>query len=350
MTGTLGKCTVTDGPPMRAGVVHASSDLLREFAPSKAAAEAAVERAVGGGEGVEGGGGESGGGESDGEGGGGGGEGGVASAPPATPSTTLTATAALVPAAAAPAADLAPAFVPAAAAPAAAPAPATAAAAPAAAASAALVPAARGTLIDLAGAALKKARKGQKEEAIDRVLCSTFQDVEAGGALALVQSLFDPLDDSSLSSARNAFYCEETGIQLKRHGKPPTDALWPGDCEQPPGDRVILLPGFKNKGAETTLRKQWWLRVAVALAVCIRKGQRMAMRCCKIKSGANKDDLALFMCAPRPPQPQSFTCVLTGLEPCLQQRGRRKGAGARHAGGRLRLADGARGRARPDVL
>jgi len=32
------------------------------------------------------------------------------------------------------------------------------------------------------------------------------------------------------------------------------------------------------------------------------------------------------------------------------QRGRRKGAGARHTGGRLRLADGARDRARPDVL
>ena len=105
----------------------------------------------------------------------------------------------------------------------------------------------------------------------------------------------------------------------KSHGKPPPTALWPGDCEQPPGGRVILLPGFKNKGAQTTLRKQWWLRVAVALAVCIRKGQRMAMRCCKIKSGTNKDDLALFMCAPRPPQPQSFTCVLTSLDPCLQQ-------------------------------
>ena len=162
------------------------------------------------------------------------------------------------------------------------------------------MPAARTALIDLARAASEKARKGRKEEAIDCVLCSTFQDVEAGGALALVQSLFDPLDDSSLSAARTAFYYEETGKRLKSHGKPPPTALWPGHCEQPPGGRVILLPGFKNQGAQTTLRKQWWLRVAVALAVCIRKGQRMAMRCCKIKSGANKDDLALIMCAPRP--------------------------------------------------
>ena len=162
------------------------------------------------------------------------------------------------------------------------------------------MPAARTALIDLARAASEKARKGRKEEAIDCVLCSTFQDVEAGGALALVQSLFDPLDDSSLSAARTAFYYEETGKRLKSHGKPPPTALWPGHCEQPPGGRVILLPGFKNQGAQTTLRKQWWLRVAVALAVCIRKGQRMAMRRCRIKSGVNRDDLALIMCAPRP--------------------------------------------------
>ena len=115
-----------------------------------------------------------------------------------------------------------------------------------------------------------------------------------------MQSLCDPLDDSSLSSARTAFYREETGKQLRGHEKPPSTALWPGDCEQPPGGRVILLPGFKNQGAQTTLRKQWWLRVAVALAVCIRKDQRMAIACCKIKSGANEGDLALIMCA-RPP-------------------------------------------------
>ena len=124
--------------------------------------------------------------------------------------------------------------------------------------------------------------------------------MDAGGALAAVKSLCDPLDDSSLISARNAFYYEETGIQLKSHGKPPPTALWPGDCEQPPGGRVILLPGFKNQGAQTTLRKQWWLRVADALAGCIRRGQRMAIACCKIKSGANEGDLALIMCA-RPP-------------------------------------------------
>ena len=40
--------------------------------------------------------------------------------------------------------------------------------------------------------------------------------------------------------------------------------------------------------------------------------------------------------------------MLTGLVPCLQQRGRRKGAGARHAGGRLRPAHGT-GRARPQM-
>ena len=67
----------------------------------------------------------------------------------------------------------------------------------------------------------------QKRPAVDGVLCSTFQDVDAGGALAAVQSLCDPLDDSSLSAARNAFYYEETGKRLKSHGKPPPTALWP---------------------------------------------------------------------------------------------------------------------------
>lgn len=224
----------------------------------------------------------------------------------------------------------------------------TAAAAPAATLTA-LLPAARAALIERAGAALEKAKKGQKEEAVDGALRSSFQCVEAGGALAAVQSLCDPLDDSSLSAARNAFYYEETGKRLKSHGKPPPTALWPGHCEQPPGGRVILLPGFKNQGAETTLRKQWWLRAGVALANCIRRGQRMAIARCKILSGANEKALALIMYARSHSLASPKTCVLTGLDPYLQQRGRRKGAGARHAGGRLRFADGARGRARPDV-
>jgi hypothetical protein len=238
-----------NGQPMRAGVVHASSDLLREFAPSGLAPAAALTTVP-------------------------------ADAPAAPPG------AALVSAAAVPTDALATA----------------AAAAP----SAALVPTAvptRAALVAAASEALVPAKKGKKEEAVDGVLCSTFQGVEAGKALAAVQSLCDPLDHSSLSSARNAFYFAETGIQLMSHGNAPSGALWPGGCERPPDGYKVLVPGFKNKGVETTLRKQWWLRVAVALAVCIRKGRRMAMRRCMIKSGANKDDLALIMCAPRPPQP-----------------------------------------------
>ena len=150
---------------------------------------------------------------------------------------------------------------------------------------------------------MKKAARWRREGAVDDALCSSFQGVEAGGALAAVQSLCDPLDDSSLSSARTAFYREETGKQLRGHEKPPPTALWPGDCEQPPGGRVILLPGFKNQGVQTTLRKQWWLRVGVALANCIRRGERMAIARCKIKYGDNKDDLALIMCAPSPSHP-----------------------------------------------
>ena len=228
------------------------------------------------GESVEGGGGSD---AIGGEGGGGGGEvggegedegdavgeRGGASDPPAKPSTTLTAAAALVPAAAAP--------------------------------SAALVPAARAVLIERAEAAMKKATRW-RIEGVDDALCSSFQGVEAGGALAAVQSLCDPLHNSSLGAARTAFYREETGKQLRGHEKPPPTALWPGDCEQPPGGRVILLPGFKNQGVQTTLRKQFWLRVAVALDVCIRRGQRMAMRRCKIQSGENRENIALIMCAP----------------------------------------------------
>ena len=166
--------------------------------------------------------------------------------------------------------------------------------------SAAVVPAARAALIEDAEAALKKAKKGRREEAVDGVLCSTFQGVEAGGALEAVKSLCDPLDDSSLISARNGVYYAETGIKLHTNGKPPPDTLWPD--EQPPDGHMVLVPGFKNQGAQTTLRRQWWLRVAVALANCIRKGQRMAMRRCMIKSGANQDTFALFMCVPALPR------------------------------------------------
>ena len=245
------------------------------------------ERARGGGVGVgAGGAGVGAGGECVGAGGGGGesgsnGGGGGGSDPSATPSTTLAAAATLVPAADAPSTALVPTAVP----------------------DAALVPAARAALIECAGAAAEKAKKGNKEEAVDGALCSSFRDVEVGGALEAVRSLCDPLDDSSLGSARTAFYHEETGKQLSAHEKPPPTALWPGDFRQPPGGRVILLPGFKNRGVQTTLRKQWWLRVGVALANCIRRGERMAIARCKIKYGDNKDDLALIMCAPSPSHP-----------------------------------------------
>ena len=152
---------------------------------------------------------------------------------------------------------------------------------------------------------MKKAEAGQKEEAVDGALCSTFQYVEAGGALAAVQSLCDPLDYSSLSSARNAVYCEETGKPLKSRGAPPLDALWPGD--QPPDGYMVLVHNFTAQGAQRTLLKQWWLRVGVALANCIRRGQRMAIARCTIKSGDNRGTIALFMCAHRPPsRPQSI--------------------------------------------
>ena len=218
---------------------------------------------------------------------------GATSASPAAPSSALITTEA----SASSSSNLAPAPAPAAT-------PSVASAlAPAAAASAALVPAARGTLIDLARAASEKAKKNRKEEAIDGALCSSFQGVEAGGALAAVQSLCDPLDDSSLISARNAFYCEETGLRLKSLGKPPSTALWPGDCEQPPDGYKVLVPGFANQGVQTTLRRQWWLHAGVALTNCIRKGQRMAIARCKITFGTNKNALALFMCAPAQPHP-----------------------------------------------
>ena len=247
------------------------------------------ERARGGGVGVgAGGAGVGAGGERVGTGGGGGesgsngGGGAGGSDPSATPSTTLAAAATLVPAADAPSTALVPTAVP----------------------DAALVPAARAALIECAvRAASEKDKKGEKEEAVDGALCSSFRDVEVGGALAAVQSLCDPLDDSSLGSARNAFYYEETGITLMGRGKPPPSALWPGDHERPPGDRVVLLPGFKNRGVQVTLRRQWWLRVGVALANCIRRGERMAIARCKIKCGDNKDDLALIMCAPSTSHP-----------------------------------------------
>jgi hypothetical protein len=176
------------------------------------------------------------------------------------------------------------------------------------------VPAARAALIERAGAALEKAKKGRKVEAVDDALRCSFQSVEAGGALKAVQSLCDPLDDSSLSAARNAVYREETGKQLMSRGAPPPDALWRGD--RPPDGHIVLVPKFMAEGAQTTLLKQWWLRAGVALANCICRGQRMAIARFLIKSGNNRGTFALFMCAHRPPIVNSLasskSCVLTG--------------------------------------
>ena len=144
-----------------------------------------------------------------------------------------------------------------------------------------------------------KANQGRKKEAVDRVLCSSFQDVEVGVGRSRQCSPCDPLDDNSLSATRNAVYYEETGKQLKSRGAPPPGALWPGN--RPPDGHIVLVPKFTAQGAQTTLLKQWWLRAGAALANCIRRGQRMAIARCTIKSGANRGTIALFMCAHPPP-------------------------------------------------
>ena len=148
------------------------------------------------------------------------------------------------------------------------------------------------------------------------VLCSTFQGVEAGKALAAVQSLCDPLDHSSLSSARNAFYFAETGIQLMSHGNAPSGALWPGDCERPPDGYKVLVPGFKNKGVETTLRKQWWLRVAVALAVCNPQGSADGYEALhdQVRRQQGRSRADHVRAPPTPTTLRIFTCVLTSTQ------------------------------------
>ena len=62
---------------------------------------------------------------------------------------------------------------------------------------------------------------------------------------------------------------------------------------------MLLVPGFGNKGAETTLRKLFWLRVGVALARCEPK-RAMALGRCVATHGNQKESMVLFMCAPTP--------------------------------------------------
>ena len=80
---------------------------------------------------------------------------------------------------------------------------------------------------------------------------------------------------------------------------PPADALWPGGRDEPPEGVVLLVPGFGNKGAETTLRKLFWLRVGVALARC-GLTRAMALGRCVATHGNQKESMVLFMCAPTP--------------------------------------------------
>ena len=262
---------------MRAGVVHASSALLREFAPSKAAAEAAVERAVGGGEGVEGGGGES-----DGEGGGGVEVGGT-STPPATPSTAL-------------------ALVPAAAAPAAAPAVATATAPPAA-LSTALVPAARAALVAAAKdakAAATAAAKGPTAVTMagSAAVCQALRD-----ALQSVEDpreLLDPVNCSlAVSTARRTFHEVMTGrppsstraILLAADGAP-----WPsGQLALPEGYGLYATGLDGSDPLQVALAKFLQRYAAQAIVRCLHRSDAPLVLF-KPAQGDRKGRLCLLMC------------------------------------------------------
>ena len=261
---------------MRAGVVHASSALLHEFAPSKAAAVAAVERAGGGGEGGEGGGNESGGGLSDGEGGvEGGGEGGVASAPPATPSTTLTA---------APSTALVPAT-----------------------ARAALVAAAERAKADaVAGAEGKKA----KAKAGSRAVCQALRD-----ALQRAddpRELLDPVDCShAVSTARRTYHelvtGEAPGPRTIFHAE--DGAPWPTDRREPPGGLAIFATGLQ--GADPVQNALAKLIRRYAGQAIVRNLHRRDIILFKPTVGEKQKSLCFLMCAAtRAPLPATPTHTL----------------------------------------
>ena len=161
----------------------------------------------------------------------------------------------------------------------------------------------RGQLVARVEAAMQTARKGQKEAAADPFLCEMLTGATDGAtALAALQRFCDPVDASALGSVRNGMYKEQTGMTLKGANAqkgPPADALWPGGRDEPPEGFVLLVPGFGNKGAETTLRKLFWLRVGVALARC-GLARAMALGRCMATVGSTDNSLVLFMCAPTP--------------------------------------------------
>jgi hypothetical protein len=279
-----------NGQPMRAGVVHASSDLLREFAPSKAAAAAAS----GGVEGVEGGAGESGAGESDGEGVVGG-EGGVASNPPTTPSTTLTAAAALVHAAAAPATSSTTLITP------------TALTQPTAVPATALVPvtpvpAARAALVAAAKEAKATAEKGavgkKAAKAGSAAVCQALRD-----ALHCVpdpRELLDPVGCSSaLGTARRTYHEVKTGnppssaraILLAADGAP-----WPSDQPAPPEGYGLWALGLNGGDpVESALAKFISRYAAQAIVRCLHRSDAPLVLF-KPTQGDRQHRLCLLMC------------------------------------------------------
>jgi hypothetical protein len=282
-----------NGQPMRAGVVHASSDLLREYAPSKAAAEATVERAIT--SGVEGGAGESGGGERGGECGVGG-EGGVASAPPATPSTTLTIapSAALTPSAGGGTTSASPAATP-----------ATApTAVPTADSSTALVPAARAALVAAAkeakataeaGAGGKKAKAKVSSAAVCQALRDALQRVEGP------RELLDPVDClCAISTARRTYHELVTG-------KPPSSARanllaadgapWPSAQPEPPGGYGLYATGLDGSDPLQVALAKFLLRYAAqAIVRCIHRSDAPLVLF-KPTKGSHQGRLCLLMCA-----------------------------------------------------
>ena len=260
-----------NGQPMRAGVVHASSDLLREFAPSKAAAAAASG-------GVEGGAGESGAGESDGEGVVGG-EGGVANNPPTTHPTTLTAAAALVHAAAAPATSSTTLITPTALTqPAAVPATALVPVTPVPAARAALVAAAKDAKATAEkGAVGKKAAAKAGSAAVCRALRNALQRVEGP------RELLDPVDcPHAINTARRTYHELVTG-------RSPTTRAMPAP---PEGYGLWALGLMGSDSVENALSKFISRYAAQAIVRC-----HAPLVLFKPTNGEQKGRLCLLMCA-----------------------------------------------------
>ena len=170
------------------------------------------------------------------------------------------------------------------------PAGATASRRPAAAAPAA---AARTALLERAEAACSGGKKGGKEEAVDLLLREMLPpDLGAEAALAALTAYCDAVGSDSIGAVRNAMYKEETGITLGSGKRPPAGALWPGGRQEPPAGYVVVAPGLRSSGAETTIGKLFWLRVGVALARCVCKGNDMAIGRCLSRTGSK----ILFMC------------------------------------------------------